>query len=265
LGLLILKLGVSLVVRVRPLLLVIIFLYEILRSGYEVEMVTLLIYYPIKGLNMKLLLVNSFNTILPTFGNVHYDFPLHDMKEGFSLTVFLYNILTRSLMKNNLKTYTTTAIIAVALASMLMLVPSNTLAAKQTTSGVHFQGPAPRLTLNGDTATSTPFTLAGLGQGSGTATLTVTGTFDVQCRNPGGNIAPGQDTSATGTSGSFGFTSQNGKASIPSLTATLDPSTANTANSCPNSSWTPIVGEGAVTSATLTVAFNGQTIFTTSR
>ena len=167
-------------------------------------------------------------------------------------------------MRNNLKTYTTTAIIAIALASMLMLVPSNTLAAKQTTSGVHFQGQEPRITLNGDTATVTTFTLAGLGQGSGTAELTVTGTFDVQCQNPGGNIAPGQDTTATGTSGAVGFTAQNGKATISLPPATLDPSTANTAESCPNSSWTPIVGEGTVTSATLTVKFNGQTIFTDS-
>jgi hypothetical protein len=157
-----------------------------------------------------------------------------------------------------------TDISTLAIASILILVPPAVLAAKDTTSGVHFQGPAPTIQKSGNTATSTPFTLAGLGQGSGTATLTVTGVFHVQCRNPGGNIAPGQDTTATGTSGDFGFTAQNGKASIPSLHATLDPSTANTSHSCPNSSWTPIVGQGTVTSATLTVRFNGQTIYQTS-
>ena len=160
---------------------------------------------------------------------------------------------------------TYTAISALALASILMLVPSAVMAAKETTSGVHFQGPAPTITKSGNTATSSPFTLAGLGQGTGTAQLTVTGVFQVQCRNPGGNVAPGQDTTATGSSGTFGFTSQNGKASIPSLTATLNPSTADTSGSCPNPQWTPeIVGSGTVTSATLTVTFNGQTIFQTS-
>ena len=167
-------------------------------------------------------------------------------------------------MKNNLsKTYTTTAIIAIALASILMLVPTNALAAKTTTSGVHFQGPAPSVSFNGETATSTPFTLAGLGQGTGTAQLTVTGTFEVQCRNPGGNIAPGQDTSATGESPIQTLsTDRSGKATVNELTATLSPSTAEVSDACPNSSWTPIVGEGTVTSATITVTFNGQTIFT---
>jgi hypothetical protein len=167
-------------------------------------------------------------------------------------------------MKKN--TSTIAAISTLALASILLLIPSGVLAAKQTTSGVHFQGQPPIITKSGNTATSTPFTLAGLGQGSGTATLTVTGFFDVICSNPGKNEdVPGQRTTATGTSGDFGFTSQNGKADIPSLHATLNPSTVDTSRSCPNSQWTPhIVGSGTVTSATLTVRFNGQTIFQTS-
>jgi hypothetical protein len=167
-------------------------------------------------------------------------------------------------MKNNLS-IATAAIIAITLASMQILAPS-ALAAKSTTSGVHFQGPAPTIQKSGNSATSTPFTLAGLGQGSGTATLTITGFFDVTCSNPGKNQdVPGQRTTATGTSGDFGFTSQNGKASIPSLQATLNPSSVDTSHSCPNSQWTPhVVGQGTVTSATLTVRFNGQTIFQTS-
>jgi hypothetical protein len=154
------------------------------------------------------------------------------------------------------------AVLGLALSSSLN---TTALAAKPGTSGVHFQGPAPTITINGNTATSTSFTLAGLGQGTGTAELTVTGFFSVQCRNPGGNIAPGQNTVATGSSGAQGFTAQNGKATVGSLSATLDPSTVNTSHSCPNSSWTPIVGSGTVTSATLTVTFNGQTIFTTTK
>ena len=93
--------------------------------------------------------------------------------------------------------------------------------------------------------------------------MTVVGFFDVTCSNPGKNAdVPGQRTAATGSSSTFGFTAQNGKASIPSLTATLNPSTVDTSHSCPNSQWTPhVVGSGTVTSATLTVTFNGQTIF----
>jgi hypothetical protein len=65
---------------------------------------------------------------------------------------------------NNLSTkFTTTAIVAIALASMLMLVPSTALAAKQTTSGVHFQGPGPRITETSTGATTNQFAIAGLG------------------------------------------------------------------------------------------------------
>lgn len=171
-------------------------------------------------------------------------------------------------MKNNIsKTYAITAIIAIAIFSMLLLVPTNAFAAKQTTSGVHFQpqGARPTVQLSGNTATSTPFTLAGLGQGTGTATLTVTGFFDVTCSNPGQNEdVPGQRTSATGTSGDFGFTANGGKADIRGLSATLDPDTVTFGpKTCPNQKWTPsVVGSGTVTSATLIVRFNGQTILT---
>jgi len=167
-------------------------------------------------------------------------------------------------MRRSSQTITYAIVIAALGLALSSSFSATVLAQKSGTSGVHFQGPAPSVTKSGDTATSTSFTLAGLGQGSGTAALTVTGVFQVQCRNSGGNIAPGQATTATGTSGDFGFTSQNGKASIPALSATLNPNTVDTSHSCPNSGWTPLVGQGTVTSATLTVNFNGQTIFQTT-
>jgi hypothetical protein len=164
------------------------------------------------------------------------------------------------------KAYATTTIAAIALILMVTLAPTNTLAAKQTTSGVHFQGAEPRITCSGDRCTSTGFTLAGLGQGTGTAQLTVTGTFAVTCANPGHNEdVPGQRTTATGASPTQSFsTDQNGKAIVNSLTATLDPSTADVSNACPNGQWTPSVvpGSGTITSATLLVTFNGQPILT---
>jgi hypothetical protein len=172
----------------------------------------------------------------------------------------------RGLMSNKFsRTFTATAITAIALASMLMLVPTNVYAPKTTTSGVHFQGPEPKLTCSGDTCSSTAFTLAGLGSGSGTAELQITGTFAVTCENPGGNEdVPGQRTTATGTSGQQGFTTQNGKANIGALSATLDPSTVDTSNSCPNGKWTAHVGEGTATTATLIVQFEGTTILSQS-
>lgn len=58
--------------------------------------------------------------------------------------------------------------------SMLMLVPTNALAAKASTSGVHFQGPAPTVTCTASSCSSPQFTLAGLGQGTRTGSLDVT-------------------------------------------------------------------------------------------
>jgi hypothetical protein len=169
-------------------------------------------------------------------------------------------------MNNLSMRYTTTAVIAIALASMLMVVPTNIYAPKSTTSGVHFQGPAPTLNCptGSDTCTVNSFTLAGLGSGTGTASLDITGTFDVTCTNPGGNIAPGQDTTATGTSGDVGFNTQNGKAIIGPLSATLEEPTTFPARTCPNSSWTPnaVEGTGTITSAVLTVDFEGTPILT---
>jgi hypothetical protein len=156
------------------------------------------------------------------------------------------------------------AISTLALASILMLAPSGVMAAKQTTSGVHFQGPAPTVSCSGSTCTSSQFTLAGLGQGTGTAVLTVNGYWDVTCANPGKNQdVPGQRTTASGTSPTLSFSSdQNGKATISSLTAQLgQPSSSQLATACPNGQWTPTATTPHITSATLTVTFNGQTIY----
>jgi uncharacterized protein YjbI with pentapeptide repeats len=151
-----------------------------------------------------------------------------------------------------------------------ILVPS-VMAAKQSASGVHVQGTPPDIQFQGTTsASSTSFVLAGLGQGSGTAELTVKGSFAVTCANPGQNTdVPGQRTTATGTSQPATFSSdKNGKATVNALTATLDPpNSADLSKSCPNSQWTPSIvpGSGTVTSATLTVTFNGAIIYTDTK
>jgi hypothetical protein len=167
---------------------------------------------------------------------------------------------------NSSKTYATTSIVAIALFSMSVLLPTNAMAAKQTTSGVHFQGPEPTISGVGtSTASFSTSTLAGLGQGSGTAVLTVQGFFDVTCANPGNNEdVPGQRTSAAGVSPTTTFTTdKNGKAIVEGKSATLQPPSSFPAGTCPNEKWTPSVsGSGTITSATLTITFNGQTIFT---
>ena len=90
------------------------------------------------------------------------------------------------------KAYTTTAIIAIA--SILAIAPI--MAAAQNPHYVR----EPTLTLSGNTARSSAFSIAGLGSDATvTATLVVKGTCDVQCKNKGGNIAPGQDTEAVGS------------------------------------------------------------------
>jgi hypothetical protein len=55
---------------------------------------------------------------------------------------------------------------------------------------------------------------------------------------------------------------QNGKASISSLTAQLgQPSSSQLASACPNGKWTATATTPHITSATLIVTFNGQTIY----
>jgi hypothetical protein len=161
--------------------------------------------------------------------------------------------------------YHITAILgAILVATIIMGAPLAATAAKPGTSGVHFQGPAPQLTCTANSCSFTTFTLAGLGQGTGTATLDVTATFKTQCTNPGGNVAPGQDATTTATSGPQPFsTTSGGKATVQGQTVTVTAPTSATIT-CPNSSWTGSVVGQPTLSATLTVTFNGITIYTQS-
>jgi hypothetical protein len=93
--------------------------------------------------------------------------------------------------------------------------------------------------------------VAGLGGTTFTITVTAPGTASVECINPGGNRAPGQDTEidAAGTSGPFP-TPRNGRSEF---TVTTAAPTVTGAEACPNASWTAMVVDVDFGDATLTL------------
>lgn len=160
---------------------------------------------------------------------------------------------------------TYTMVVVAALAVMLISsLASPALAAKTGTSGVHFQGPAPIISCSGTTCSVPQSTLAGLGQGTGTELLTVSASFATQCRNNGGNVAPGQNDAVTQGEARGDFTANNGKAILSPLSATAGPPTqAQLDATCPNPGWTGELqpGDNPTVSATFLVTFNGQFIY----
>jgi hypothetical protein len=100
--------------------------------------------------------------------------------------------------------------------------------------------------------------VAGLGGTTFEITVTAPGIASVECENPGGNVAPGQDTeiTATGTTGPQP-TPRNGQVVFRDLT-TVAPTVANFPT-CPNPQWTATVVDVAFTGpATLTLTEDGQ-------
>jgi hypothetical protein len=102
--------------------------------------------------------------------------------------------------------------------------------------------------------------VSGLGGTTFEVTLTASGIGSVECTNPGGNVAPGQDTAiaAAGSSGpqptprNGNFTFQGDDAVV-----TAEPVVPNTPT-CPNDSWTADVVDVMFTSdATLTLTEDG--------
>jgi hypothetical protein len=96
--------------------------------------------------------------------------------------------------------------------------------------------------------------VAGLGGTTFQLLVQASGTASVECENPGGNVAPGQDTEVT-TLGDSGLlpTPQNGNYtfSLPTVAPTAP------ASSCPNTSWTPHVVDVTFTTATIQLFEDG--------
>jgi hypothetical protein len=100
--------------------------------------------------------------------------------------------------------------------------------------------------------------IAGLGEGDVTVVVNAQGIAEVQCTNPAGNVAPGQDTTVS-TIGAVTLPSpKNGNLNFSVSTATpVIPSSA-----CPNSKWTATALDVDFSGGTISVIQGGQTVLT---
>jgi hypothetical protein len=98
--------------------------------------------------------------------------------------------------------------------------------------------------------------VAGLGGTTFEITIQAAGIASVECTNPGGNVAPGQDTAVNvaGTTEPLP-TPRNGQFRF-SVT-TDDPEPLPPTPTCPNNQWTPNIVDVTFTTATLTLLEDG--------
>jgi hypothetical protein len=101
--------------------------------------------------------------------------------------------------------------------------------------------------------------VAGLGGTTFEITVEAPGIASVECTNPGGNVAPGQDTAVTvaGTTGPQP-TPRNG--SVRFTIETDDPEPLPPTPTCPNNQWTPDIVDVTFTTATLTLLEDGMEV-----
>ena len=98
--------------------------------------------------------------------------------------------------------------------------------------------------------------VAGLGGTTFEITIEADGIASVECRNPGGNVAPGQDTAVTveGTTDALP-TPRNGQFRF--TVTTDDPEPLPPTPTCPNRQWTAEIVDVEFTTATLTLLEDG--------
>lgn len=94
--------------------------------------------------------------------------------------------------------------------------------------------------------------VAGLGGTTFEITIAAPGIASVECTNPGGNVAPGQDTAVdvAGTTGPQP-TPRNGQFIFTVTTDTPEPLPPTP--TCPNDQWTPNIVDVTFTTATLSL------------
>lgn len=129
-------------------------------------------------------------------------------------------------------------------------------------NGTHVQSGTPSCQVDGFIVTCSSYELAGVGNKNASATLSVTYSGTVLCKNPGGNIAPGQTQNPTIPTSTGELVPKNGRLAVPSLTSATQASieTALMQNtSCPNTQWTKSVKSGSITLVgyTYTLTFAG--------
>jgi hypothetical protein len=98
--------------------------------------------------------------------------------------------------------------------------------------------------------------VAGLGGTTFEITVEAAGIATVECTNPGGNVAPGQDT-AVSVSGSSGplATPRNGQFRFN--LESDDPNPLPSTPTCPNNQWTPTITDVTFGDATVTLLEDG--------
>jgi hypothetical protein len=136
----------------------------------------------------------------------------------------------------------------------------------------HFKkggSPVCTTTVTGSTSSTVcKASLAGLGTETLTIDVTVSGFAVYQCRNAGGNIAPGQNKVLVGptTTPTTIDASQikNGTVTFTTNAATLSaPSTVSAAAAgCPNSNWTGVNPKLTTTGVSMTISQGGTLLFT---
>ena len=141
------------------------------------------------------------------------------------------------------------ALILTAASLLVTLFASSALAAVTFHAGPTFTDKGTTLNVTGN--------VSGLGNQDLTARLTARGIASVECYNPAGNRAPGQDTAVTTSGTQSSIEVKNGRATFNVTSAA--PTVSSSA--CPNKKWTATVIDVEFTSATLTLIQGGRTVF----
>jgi hypothetical protein len=146
----------------------------------------------------------------------------------------------------------------VALA-MLLLTATSAVAANP-----HFVV-GPTITLNANNTVTATGSVAGVGNEDLDVVLTATVSAEVICRNPAGNVAPGQTQQTTVTGETLDIHPEQGRANF---TVTTDaPTLTGTPKQlgCPTNKWTAEIGEVTVLRATLQIFQGGNLVLSSSQ
>lgn len=141
---------------------------------------------------------------------------------------------------------------------LIAVVVSMVLATSVLAAAVHFvRGP---VAVDAGTTLVVSGKLAGLGEGDVTLLITGDGIAEVECANPSGHVAPGQDTTVAATGSQTYPSPKNGNLvfSVSTVTPTI-PSSA-----CPNPQWSAEAIDVAFVSGTITILQRGVVVLSAS-